>query len=123
MIRKSKEKKSTEKMLDDVMEALDIEEVPELKCNLYHRKTAPLTYCTSKCRSPCSNFLQFRFITFSCTCDECDPNSPCSICLDEIEDMKTLIAAMHILRSKRTRQRIVSWNAWCNKMKKRTGNA
>jgi hypothetical protein len=124
MIRKRKDRVSYDEMLEQVMESLYIDEVPQVSCMLKNRKTSPI-YCTSKCSKPCTNFTLFRFVTLKCESDTCDPLTPCLPCLDEIEDMKTLIAVMHMLKPKRafsTKRRIVSWNAWCNKMKKRLGN-
>jgi hypothetical protein len=96
--RKGKSSKQVETLFEEVLEELGLEEMPVMKCPIaYLSNRLRISFCLTKCWTPCNYFLTFEYILKDCEDSVCDRYAPCSACLEKIENHKTLYQVIKIL--------------------------
>lgn len=94
--RESKKEFDLDTLREELLEELGLENT-RLFCHLrksFEDKTVDLTNCVRNCPRPCKNFLLLKFVSSACLEEDCLPNSPCRMCLEEVERYKVYIAAL-----------------------------
>lgn len=95
MLRKGKKTLDRE-IINLALEELEFDEMPKCPCHL--TGTAPkvsITRCLLRCKIKCKKFKEWRYVIDSCRNDICSLDSPCAVCIEEIEASKILYNVIH----------------------------
>jgi|AntRauTorcE11897_2_1112592.scaffolds.fasta_scaffold02896_4 hypothetical protein len=91
-MRRAKESKELDEMIQLSLDSTNLEEIPFCRCPIYQFPEFMSTvFCTTKCYQACTGFRNFHFIVDACNNMACDEDTPCVECLEKIDEFKLLM--------------------------------
>lgn len=98
IIRRGKRSYNKNMLLIEIQKELGITETPTNSCPIPKLpEQMPVDFCTNICYKPCESFMNFEFILRKCFEESCNVDSPCAVCIEEIEKYKTYFRCLKSL--------------------------